>query len=182
MKKTIGIILGVLIIAIAYNYISDFLCQCEVKCKNCPKTSENIKTSKESGFYIANYESTSKTIRLKNYKEEINITNVWVEKSWLINTDDCKSPKLEKTEGYNVVLEFNKTNKDFIFDLMPVTEDKFGANSYGINENKKEMRFENLPKKLKIIVQERNPNKEIGWKKSIVTDTIVLNLMRKNEL
>lgn len=181
MKKIIGIILGLLIIVIIYNYVSDFLCQCEVKCKNCPKTSENIKESKESGFYIGNYKPTIDKIRLKYFNEEISITNVWVEKSWFINTDNCTSPKFQKTEGYNVVLEFNKTKKDFIFDLMPLTQDKFGESSYGIEDNKKEMRFVNLPKKLKIIVMEKNPDQNIGWQKSIVTDTIFLSFT-KNEL
>lgn len=181
MKKVIGIILGLIIIVIAYYYVSNFLCECEIKCKNCPKTSENIKTSKQSGFYIGNYITSFDTIQLKNYNEKFTVTNVWVEKSWFINTDDCSSPKLEKTDGYNVVLEFSKTNKDFIFDLMPVTNDKFGKNSYGINENKKEMCFEKLPNKLKIIVRERNPDENIGWTKPIVTDTIFLEL-KKNEL
>ncbi|KIC00122.1 hypothetical protein [Flavobacterium sp. KMS] len=181
MKKIIGIILGLLIIVIAYNYVTDFLCKCEIKCKNCPKTSENIKFSKESGFYIGNYKPTLDTIKLKNYNEKIIITNVWIEQSWLINTDDCKSPKREKIEGYNVILEFKKTNKDFIFNLMPLTEDKFGKRSFGLNENKKEMHFENLPNKLEIIVTERNPNENIGWTKSIITDTLVFNLTNKKE-
>ena len=181
MKKIIGIILGLIIIVIAYHNVSNFLCECEIKCKNCPKTSENIKTSKQSGFFIGNYITSLDTIRLKNYKEKIIITNAWVEKSWFINSDDCSSPKLEKTDGYNIVLEFNKTNKYFIFDLMPVTNDRFGKNSYGIDETKKEMRFEKLPSKLKIIVEERNPDKNIGWTKKNTTDTIVLNL-KKNEL
>lgn len=181
MKKIIGIILGLIIIVFAYNYVSNFLCECEIKCKNCPKTSKNIKTSKQSELYIGNYKTSFDTIRLKNYNEKIIITNVWVEKSWFINTDNCSSPKLEKTDGYNIVLEFKKTNKDFIFNLKPITNDRFGKYSNGINENKKEMRFEKLPSKLKIIVEERNPTKGVGWTKRITTDTIVLNL-KKNEL
>ena len=43
------------------------------------------------------------------------------------------------------------------------------------------MRFEKLPSKFKIIVEERNPDKNIGWTKRIITDTIVLKL-KKNEL
>jgi hypothetical protein len=64
---------------------------------------------------------------------------------------------------------------------MPVANDRFGKSSYRINENKKEMRFEKLPSKFKIIVEEQNPDKNIGWTKRIITDTIVLNLKR-NEL
>jgi len=181
MKKIIGIILGILIIGIVYHYVTDFLCKCEIKCKNCPQTSENINFSKEARFFYGNYEWNPKIIQLKHYNERIRITNVWIENSWLINTDDCSSQKLEKTEGYNVVLEFKKTNDEFIFDLMPLTEDKFGEESYGITENKKEMRFKNLPTKLKIIVSEKNPDENIGWKKAIVTDTIYLDL-KKNKL
>jgi hypothetical protein len=179
VKKILGIILVLIIIVMAYYYISNFLCECGVKCKNCPETSESIEASKQSGFYIGNYMTSLDTIRLKNFNEKIIITNVWVEKSWFINSDDCSSPKLQKTNGYNIVLEFNKTNKGFIFDLMPITNDRFGKNSYGINENKKEMRFEKLPNKFKIIMEERNPDENIGWTKSIITDTIVLNLKKK---
>ncbi|WP_281323927.1 hypothetical protein [Flavobacterium sp. IMCC34518] len=181
MKKIIGIILGLLIILITYNFVSHFISQPRIKHRTFGETSENIKTSKQSGFYIGNYITSFDTIRLKNYNEKIIITNVWVEKSWFTNTYDYPSPKLEKTDGYNIVLEFNTTNKDFIFDLMPVTNDRFGKDSYGIFENKKEMRFEKLPSKLKIIVEERNPDKSIGWEKKVTTDTIVLNL-KKNEL
>ncbi|MTH14140.1 hypothetical protein [Flavobacterium sp. LC2016-01] len=181
MKKIIGIILGVIIIVFAYNYISNFLCECEVKCKNCPKTSKNSEFSKKSGFYIGTYTPSFDTIKLKNYNEKIIIKNVWVEKTWFKNTDNCTSPKLEKTEGYNVILEFSKTNKNFIFNLRPITTDKFGKYSNGIKENKKEMRFVNLPSKIQIIVQERSPDKNVGWTKITVSDTLVLNLSSKKK-
>lgn len=178
MKKIIGLILVVAILVFAYRYVSNFLCECEVKCKNCATTSPNLQFSKESGFYIGTYTPSSDTIQLKNYNEQIVISAVWAEKSWFRNTDDCESPKLEKTEGYNVVIEFSKTKKEFIFDLMPLTTDKLGIKSYGINETKKEMQFANLPNEIKIIVEERNPDDTIGWTKSVVTDTIVLSRKR----
>ena len=162
-------------------YILNFLCQAEVKCKNCPKISEDIKSSKINGFYIGDYESDTEIIKLKNYDEEIELKNVWAENSWIRNTDNCLCPKIEKTNGYNIVIEFNQTKEDFTFTLTPITDDKLGKTSFGIGENKKKMRFENLPNKLEIIVEERNPAKGVGWKKSIVTDTIILNL-KKNKL
>lgn len=179
MKKIIGGILLLVLIVIAYHYVSNFLCECEVKCKNCRKTSPNIEFSKKSHFFAGIYTASSDTIQLKNYKEKIIITNVWAEKSWFKNTNDCKNPKLETTDGYNVVLEFSKTNNDFIFNLMPLTTDKYGKYSNGINENKKEMRFVNLPDEIKIIVEERNPDDNIGWTNKIATDTIVLKLNTK---
>ena len=118
---------------------------------------------------------------MKNYDEKIGLKNIWAENSWILNTDNCLCSKIEKTNGYNIVLEFNRRNKDFTFTLTPITEDRLGKASFGIGESKKEMRFENLPNKLEIIVEERNPAEGIGWKKSIVTDTIILNL-KKNKL
>ena len=162
-------------------YISNLLCQAEVKCKNCPKISEDIKASKINGFYIGTYESDTKIIKLKNYDEKIGLKNIWAENSWILNTDNCLCSKIEKTNGYNIVLEFNRRNKDFTFTLTPITEDRLGKASFGIGESKKEMRFENLPNKLEIIVEERNPAEGIGWKKSIVTDTIILK-QKKNKL
>jgi hypothetical protein len=181
MKKIIAIIVGLIIIGIAYYYVDDYLCKCEIKCKNCPEISESSKFSKEAGLYVGNYISNPELIHLKYNNEKIIITNVWFEKSWLINTDNCSSQKIEKTEGYNVVLEFKKTSEEFIFDLMPITDDVFGENSYGTGDNRKEMRFKNLPENLKIVVSEKNPDKNIGWKESIVTDTIFLSL-KKNKL
>ena len=181
MKKIFKITLALLIIGIIIFYVSDFLCKVEVKCKNCPKISDDIKTFKSRGFYIGTYDTETKFIELKNYNEKINITKVWAEKSWIKNTDDCLCPKFEKIEGYNIIIEFNSTKKDFIFSLMPITEDKLGKTSFGINENRKEMRFENLPKLLKIAVEEKNPDESFGWKKRIISDTIILKL-KKNEL
>lgn len=40
------------------------------------------------------------------------------------------------------------------------------------------MRFEYLPEILKIVVEERNPDENVGWQKSIVTDTITF-ILRK---
>lgn len=182
MKKIIKIILILLIIGIGIFYVSNYLCEIEVKCKNCPKVSQDINESKKNGFYIGNYESETKVIELKNYNEKIIIENVWAENRWIQNTDNCLCPKFEKIKGFNVILVFNKPNKgDFNFSLTPITEDKSGECSLGISQNRKEMHFENLPNNLKLIVKERNPDENGGWQKSIVTDTIVLNL-KKNEL
>ena len=181
-KRSTILIFSLLILGIIIYYVSDFLCRVEVKCKNCPKTSLSISESKKTGFYIGNYESKTKVIELKNYDEKIKIENVWVENTWIKNTDNCLCPKFEKVKGYNVILQFNKPNKsDFNFSLKPITKDKEGEFSLGIGQDRKEMRFENLPNKLKIVVEERNPAEGVGWTKSIVTDTIVLNL-KKNEL
>lgn len=133
--------------------------------------------SKETGFYIGNYKSETKIIELKNYNEKIKIENVWAENTWIRNTDDCLCPKFEKVKGYNVIIQFKKPNKDdFNFSLKPITEDKNGESSLGIGLDRKEMRFENLPKILKIVVEERNPTENVGWQKAIITDTITFKL------
>jgi hypothetical protein len=171
--------LSLIILGIILYYVSDFLCRVEVKCKNCPKTSRNIIESKKTGFYIGNYESKTKVIELKNYQEKITLENIWAESTWIKNTDNCLCPKFEKINGYNVIIQFKNPNKDdFNFSLKPITEDKKGEYSLGIGLDRKEMRFENLPEILKIVVEERNPKKSVGWQKGIITDTITFKLRK----
>ena len=178
-KRVTIIILSLLILGIIIYYVSDLLCQVEVKCKNCPKISRTISESKKTGFFIGNYESQTKVIELENYSEKIRLENVWAENTWIQITDNCLCPKFEKAKGYNVILLFNKPNKsDFNFSLKPITEDKKGESSLGISQDRKEMRFEYLPEILKIVVEERNPDENVGWQKSIVTDTITF-ILRK---
>lgn len=171
--------MSLFILGIIIYYVSDFLCRVEVKCKNCPKTSRTVSESKKTGFFIGNYEAKTKVIELKNYDEKIMLENIWAEFTWIKNTDNCLCPKFEKVKGYNVIIQFEKPNKDdFNFSLKPITEDKKGESSLGISQDRKEMRFENLPEILKIVVEERNPNENIGWQKSIITDTITFTLRK----
>ena len=64
---------------------------------------------------------------------------------------------------------------------MPINDDKFAKTSFGLSDNRKEMRFKHLPNEIQIIVEERNPLEDIGWQKSIVTDPLFLSL-KKNGL
>ncbi len=177
MKKIIlGIIIALIIGFIIY-YVADFLCQVEVKCENCPQTSMNKENSKRNGFFIADYKNYKSDFELKNHSEKIKIIDIWIEKQWFYNSDFCLCTKAQSKDGYNVIIDFSKSNKDsFFFGLTPIVDNRLDEANGGIEERRKTMRFDNLPIELKVIVTEKNPDKNIGWKKEIITDTLTIKL------
>jgi len=177
MKKIIlGIIITLIIGFITYK-IANFLCQFEVKCKNCPQTSLNKENSKRNVFFIADYKNYDHTFELKNHSEKINITDIWIEKQWFYNSDDCLCTKAEPNEKFNVIVEFQKSNSDtFLFGLTPILNNQLDESNGGIEETKKTMRFDYFPAELNLILSEKNPNEKIGWKNEIVTDTLKIKL------
>jgi len=177
MKKIIlGIVITLILGFLTYK-IADFLCKVEVKCKNCPETSLNKENSKRNGFFIADYKNYEKTFELKNHSEKINITDIWIEKQWFYNSDNCLCTKVETNEKFNVIVEFQKSNSDtFLFGLTPIVNNRLDETNGGIGETKKTMRFDYFPTELNLILSEKNPKENIGWKKGIVTDTLKIKL------
>jgi len=177
MKKIfLGIIIALILSLTTYK-VADFLCEIEVKCKNCPQISLNKENSKRNGFFVSDYKKFKQTFELKNHSEKIIITDIWVEKQWFYNSDNCLCKKSESNEKFNVVIEFKKSNSDtFLFGLTPIINNKRDESNGGIEETRKTMEFDFFPTELNLILSEKNPGKNIGWKKEIVTDTLKIKL------
>lgn len=178
MKNIIlGILLALILGFITYK-IANILCQIEVKCKNCTQTSKNKENSKRNGFFVSEYKQYKTEFKLKNHSENVDITDIWVEKQWFYNSDFCLCKKVQTKDGFNLIVDFKKSNSGtFLFGLTPIVNNQLDKNNGGIEENRKTMRFNNFPTELKLLITEKNPDKNIGWKKSIVSDTIIIKLI-----
>jgi len=71
---------------------------------------------------------------------------------------------------YPLEILFQQEGLDsFTFNL-----DAVGAvNSGGIESNRKILRFSELSDTIKVLLKQKNPNPDLGWKKPLVTDTIL---------
>jgi len=177
MKKIfLGIIIALVLGFITYK-IADILCQIEVKCKNCPQTSLNKENSKRNGFLVSDYKDFKRTFELKHHSEKISITDIWIEKQWFYNSDFCLCTNVQPNENFNVIVEFKKSNSDtFLFGLTPIVNNRLDESNAGIEDTRKTMQFDYFPTELNLILSEKNPNENIGWKKEIVTDTLKIKL------
>ncbi|MGH1366376.1 MAG: hypothetical protein ACRBF0_22640 [Calditrichia bacterium] len=160
------ILISCLAIFIIFSF--EFLCKLGIKCEKCNKTSSSKTESKESGFYIADYEPLSRTLKLSHHDETIEFLDIWAENKWFINSEICLFSHKEKRDGYNVIFEFQKSNENtFLFSLSPLINGKLDKTNGGIQEDKKKIRLSILPDTLWLQVHEKNPLKEIGWRNGI---------------
>lgn len=77
--------------------------------------------------------------------------------------------------GPSLQIPFEQEKKEnFQFDLKKIGE-KF---SEGINENIKEINVEKIENQFHILMEQKNPDTSFGWKKPIITDTIIFNRIK----
>ena len=182
MKKNIVIsviILGILTVGIYF--VMNILCEIGVKCKNCTQTSISVENSKKNGFYLMKYTPLNSKINLKYHDEEITFSNAWVESQWFYNSEDCLNTRLEKRDGYNIIFEFEKSNKGtFLFSISPVLNGVIDKTNGGILETKKEIRLNQITDTLWLQIHEKNPNEGVGWQKELNGELIGF-VKKKNE-
>jgi len=166
MDKPTKIIVIVIILLVLGYFGLDFLCQVGIKCKNCPTYSATIEESKESGFFIAEYEPIQEYVKLLNYEDSIFFSKAWVESSWFVNSDICLLKKKEKLDRFNITVEFEKKSDDFIFNLRG-----YGV-GYGLGVNSKTVTTGTLTDTLTFTIVEKNPEPGIGWQAELEGQTI----------
>jgi hypothetical protein len=180
ISLTISALLG-----LAYYYGTLFLCAVSVKCKNCDQTSSSEKESKENKFYYGSYNCNVSQFNLKYNTEKIEIKNIWIEKVWHYNTDNCfgddYNKKVISNNGYNIVMDFKKSTNEFLFAFIPLIDNIQDKTNNGIENSRVTLRYTKLPKELKLIVVERNPDMNFGWTKEIASDTLTLKLKSTNQ-
>ncbi|MEQ8683789.1 MAG: hypothetical protein RIE86_00790 [Imperialibacter sp.] len=172
MDKTTKIVIGVLIISVLAFFGMDFICQLGTKCKNCPQYSNSIEDSKNNGFFIAEYQPTKKYIKLLHYQDSVFFSNAWVESSWSINSDICLLKSKEKSDRFNITVEFNKQTDDFIFNLRG-----YGS-GFGLGTNSKTVTTSELTDTLTFTIVEKNPEPGIGWRAELQGSTIQFALIK----
>lgn len=169
-------------LGLIYYYGTLFTCEISVKCKDCDQTSQSEKESKENKFYYGYYTCDVSEFNLKYNTEKIEIGNIWVEKVWRYNTDDCFSDDYNTKEinnhGFNIVVDFKKSADEFLFDFIPLINNIKDNTNGGIEDSRKTLRYRRLPQEMKLIVVERNPDINFGWTKEIVSDTLTLKLIK----
>lgn len=174
MKKNRTILLMVLGVLVMGTYlVMNFFCEVGVKCKICTQTSDTKEDSQKDGFYLMDYEPLKREVDLKNHHEKITFTDVWVESQWFHNSDNCFNTRPEKRSGYNIVFEFEKSNKGtFLFSLSPVINGHIDKTNGGIMDTKKEIRLSALTDTLWLQIHEKNPNYGVGWKEELEGELI----------
>ncbi|WP_435139290.1 hypothetical protein [Formosa sp. A9] len=178
-RKALLIILILALIGFASFYVADNLCKLEDKCPNCPKISRDKEFSQQMGFYITDYKNFIPEFELKYHNEIVKLNDVWIEKQWYFDYESCLCPKLRLARGFNVIIDFEKSNENsFLFSLTPIIDGKIDNTNGGIEKRRKTMYFEFFPDEIYLQLKEKNPNKEIGWKERIVTDTLVIKLKK----
>lgn len=79
--------------------------------------------------------------------------------------------------GPSLLIPFKKEKNDsFQFNLIKTGE----KISHGMSENHKVIYVEKIEKQFQILIEQKNPDTNFGWRKPIITDTIILNLINES--
>ncbi len=172
-KKKIAIGVGsFVVLCFASLYILDFLSHFTNKTEGSFGQSETRTEAISNDLFVIDYEPSKDTIVLLDNRKVI-LGNAWAETIWSYRD---RQPNIAEYFGYNLQLEFTGDNADFVFtfDLLDKENQSF---TNGIGRDKCVFNPTELRDTIEIIVEEKNPEQDIGWMKPIVTDTI--KLMRK---
>lgn len=160
---TIGVL--VIIIYLVLNFIFQVTNKTEGQFGHSKTKTEALKND----LYVVDYLPSKDTIVLLNGRK-IAIEKVWAETMWSYHD---RHPNKAENFGYNLQLEFQGDNEDFIFSLQLLDEDNH-AFTNGMGQGKCVFNPKKLYDTISIIVEEKNPNRDVGWIEPIVTDTITL--------
>lgn len=80
----------------------------------------------------------------------------------------------KKHPTYNLIIPFNKSGKNHLFDFnIPGRNDQGG-----ISDSIKELRFSELNDEYKVVFEQKNPDTLFGWSKPINTDTLTFKRLK----
>ena len=132
-------------------------------------TSQENESSKNNGFYLAIYTPDKYSIKLLNNSTVI-IDTAWAESMWAY--DKNGNPQAAGDYGQNFVIPIVEQDFDnflFTFDLLDKSNQSF---TNGIEQTRCVLNPSVLKDTMEVIVEEKNPDRNLGWTKPIVTDTI----------
>lgn len=88
---------------------------------------------------------------------------------------DGKCLNNSETSGYTLYIPFKKQSNDsFQFNLKNIADEYSG----GIQENSKEIDVNKIKNEYIILLEQKNSDTAIGWKKPIITDTLVFKRIK----
>lgn len=154
---------------------TELLCSLGVKCKNCLRSSPSKEISIKKDYYVGDYLPVQTEIRQRYHNQKIKFDTAWVEKSWFINSDICLLSHEEIRRGtFTIKFPFEKSIKNsFLFSLNPIIDGVECDFCKSFNDTYVKFNTSNLTDTIKFIVNEKNPQKEVGWRQELKGDTIV---------
>lgn len=132
-------------------------------------SSETKDFSINNNLFISDYSCLNDTIILLDNRIVV-IGNTWTEVMWSYHN---KKPKDAEHFGYNLHIEYVGQNDDFVFsfDLLDKNNQAF---TNGMPENDCILHPKSLRDTIEVVIEEKNPDPDIGWMEPIITDTLVL--------
>lgn len=89
---------------------------------------------------------------------------------------DGKCLNVIDSSGYSLLIPFKKQFKNsFQFDLRNITDEEYSG---GIMENSKEINVNKIENEYRILLEQKNSDTAIGWKKPIITDTLIFKRLK----
>ena len=165
-------IIGLSILAFVVLLIISFLNR--VSIKNIHNFSDSKQTSKQNGFFVADYFPTKTVLKLKNWPVTVTLDSAWTEHQWTEVPGFLNSTLEKSLGGYNIAFKIkNCSTEDFVYSL-DIYPDNIGTiGGYNPMTKQHEGFIYSHKDTLTILVQEKNPIDSIGWQKHLTTDTIL---------
>jgi len=136
-------------------------------------SSANIDESRINKLFIVTYIPKKFSFKLID-NSFIKIDTAWAESKWIYDKNDQPIVP-DSIVGFNFILPFTKQNfdtiKNFRFDFANL--DILNGQGYGIEESKWKFNPQFLKDTIRILIQQRNPDMNIGWKHPIIKDTLI---------
>lgn len=167
MKKQILIygliLLSLLVVWFIYDFVNKISDKNEGHFGNSISREEAIKNK----LNVVDFKPNKDTLKLLDGREII-IGSVWSEVQWIYHE---QKPKKSEEHGHSLHIEFKGKNDDFVFkfELLDKANQQF---TNGIQEEVCHLSPKKLTEYIDIILVEKNPEKGVGWKNKLMTDTI----------
>jgi hypothetical protein len=176
-KITIGITV-LLTLVLLSTFMYSFLHKISVK--DHPRQSDSRYNSKLNKFYIADYIPNKAHIELKLRKGTVDLDTAWVEFPWYFEPNHFVTTKerLNENKWYNLCIKIKTRHSfndldDFVWNFEFRNKTIGAIGGFDLVNHQQASSLFSIPDTLYILFEEKNLSPGIGWKKPIVTDTII---------
>lgn len=125
--------------------------------------------SKTNGLYLAAYIPDKFTIQLFD-SSVVRIDTAWVESAWAYN--EKGEPEAAPNFGQNFIIPINEKNADEFLFTLKLLDKGNQVFTNGIEETRCVLHPTTAKEIIEVVVEQKNPDENLGWTKPIVTDTI----------
>ncbi len=126
-------------------------------------------------------EKRSQVVKFLPNKQQFTLldnSSHYIDTSTIRVSFDKKDKRLNdiKSLGYDLNISFKKRNeKDFQFEFK-ILEAEYSS---GISENSQDIHLNQLRNRYIVLLERKNPDTALGWKKPIITDTLLFKRVNK---